>query len=159
MSKEIEIILNFRKYLLTQINGLSVEDLNYVPENHNNNIIWNLGHLNAVVQALCYRSSQLPLRIDDPYFASFLPGTSPNHYIVLTEIDIIKQQLITSIAGLNKDLEKGLFTTYHPVEKVKTVYDIDITTIDDALKYIIHHEGVHYNAIMQLKRIISKHAH
>src|SRR4051812_15438970 len=109
MNKSIEIILNFRRLLLTKIEILTVEELNFIPENYSNNIAWNLGHLNAVMQALCYKSSQLPVTINNDFFSPFLPGTRPSHFMDRSTIEIIKQQLFTAVNQLNTDLESGLF--------------------------------------------------
>ncbi len=47
MNKQIEILRNTRKHLLSFINDLSTEELNEIPQGFNNNIIWNLAHLTA----------------------------------------------------------------------------------------------------------------
>ncbi len=65
MNKNIEKIKNLRLFLLKQIDGLTVEQLNQVPIRHNNNIIWNLGNLICAVQNLCYVRSGLPIVVED----------------------------------------------------------------------------------------------
>ena len=154
MHKNIDLILNFREYLLTKIDAFSAEELNYIPENFNNNIIWNIGHLNAVLQALCYRSSGLPIPLEEKYFYPFLPGTKPADFIPENEITIIKQQLVTVVQQLDMDLGNGLFKQYHKSEKIEQIYHIQLNDINDAIHYITHHEGIHFNAILSLKRVI-----
>lgn len=154
MQKNIDLIFNFRKYLLAKIDSFSAEELNYIPENFNNNIIWNLGHLNAVLQALCYRNSGLPIPLEEKYFYPFLPGTKPSDFIDENEINIIKQQFITTVQQIQIDLENGLFKQYNKPEKIEQIYNIQLISISDAIDYITHHEGIHFNAILMLKRVI-----
>ncbi|WP_207431314.1 DinB family protein [Sabulibacter ruber] len=156
MDKNIEIILNFRKYVLAQIESLDAEQLNFIPANFTNNIIWNVGHINAVLQALCYRYSGLPIKTDEKYFHPFLPGTKPDGFLDSNEIQLIKRQAIETVHQLKTDLENGSFKQYTKVEKIETVYGITVASIQDTLKYVTHHEGIHYNAITTLKRLVEK---
>jgi len=154
MDKSLEIIINFRKFLLAKIETLTVEQLNTIPEHFSNNIIWNVAHMNAVLQALCYANSGLPILVDENYFHPFLPGTKPVNVISENKVNNIKEQFITSLSQLNKDLDLGLFRTYKKAEKIEKVYNINVETIDDAIKYVTHHDGSHYHAILALKRTI-----
>ena len=154
MNKNVEIIINFRKYLLNNIDLLNAEQLNHIPENFNNNIIWNIGHLNAVLQALCYKSSGLPIKTEEKYYHPFLSGTKPSGLIDETEIKTIKQQFIKTVEELNTDLQNGLFKTYIKVARIEKVYNIQVETINDALDYVTHHEGIHLHAILSLKRVM-----
>lgn len=144
VNKNIEIIINFRKHLLTNIDALNIEQLNFVPPNFNNNIVWNIGHLNAVLQLFCYKNSGLPLKIEEKYFLPFLSGTKPTDFINENEIKTIKQQLVKSPEELSIDLENGLFEKYKKVERIEKVYNIQVETINDAINYLTHHEGIHF---------------
>jgi hypothetical protein len=154
MNKNIDIIHQFRTHLLAKIDSLTIEQLNCIPTGFANNIAWNLGHLNGVLQALCYQCSGLPITIDERHFHPFLPGTAPADSIGEDEVQLIKQQLIETVVDLRKDLENGRFQAYTKVEKIQKVYNINIATIYDALDYVTHHEGIHYHAILTLKRVI-----
>ena len=150
--KSLEIILNFRKYILKNINSLSVEELNAIPDAFNNNIIWNIGHMNAVLNALCYRTAGLPVLIDQEYFLPYLPGTKPQGPVKEDEILTLKEAFLKNAEQLQNDLTIRSFQNYVKVEKIETVYNIKIESIEDAIKYITHHEGIHFNAIMAIKR-------
>ena len=54
MTKQIEIVRSLREYLLSTVNELSTEQLNQIPDGSGNNIIWNLAHLIAAQQGICY---------------------------------------------------------------------------------------------------------
>lgn len=154
MNKSIEIILNFRKLLLLRIEPLTEEQLNLIPSGFSNNIIWNLGHMNAVLQALCYRNSKLPLTVENNSFLPFLPGTKPEESLNSNSIKLIKQQFIDSVNQLDKDLQTGVFKEYERSERIEKVYNIKVETVSDALKYVTHHDGIHFHAIMALRKVI-----
>jgi hypothetical protein len=59
MKKHLGWIKKTRTSLLNMISGLSLEQINKVPEGFNNNIIWNLGHLVSAQQGICYSRSGL----------------------------------------------------------------------------------------------------
>ena len=54
MTKQIEIIKKTRVSLLELVKDLSTEQLNKIPDGFNNNIIWNLAHMIAAQQGVCY---------------------------------------------------------------------------------------------------------
>ena len=154
MNKSLEIILNFRRILLSRIESLTTEQLNAIPVSYNNNIIWNLAHMNAVMQNLCYTCSGLPITIDEKYFQRFMPLTKPEGFIGDAEVLVIKTELISSVEKLNKDLEDGIFQSYTEVERIRRVYNIGVSSIDDAIRYTTHHEGIHFNAVLNMKRML-----
>jgi hypothetical protein len=156
MNKNIEIIFGFRRFLLSKIETLTVEQLNMIPEHFNNNIIWNIGHMTAVVNGLCYRNSGLPAVIDENYIHPFLSGTKPKEFINEYEINIMKQQFINIVSRLNTDLESGVFEHYKKAEKIEEVFGIKVETVSDAIKYLTLHDGIHFHAIFTLKRILEK---
>ena len=52
--RQFEILKLTRQYLLNDIKDLTVEQLNEVPAGFNNNIIWNVAHMLATQQGICY---------------------------------------------------------------------------------------------------------
>ena len=95
MNNNLENIKKYRQFLLAQISGLTLEHLNKIPAGYNNNIIWNLGHLVAATQAICYKRAGLMITIDDKYFTPFLTNTKPESLITSEEVEIIKELLIS----------------------------------------------------------------
>jgi len=154
MNKQLEKIKNFRLFVLKQISSLTNEQLNTIPGGYNNNIIWNLGHLVSATQAICYKRARLPVTIDDKYFSPFLPTTKPGNFINSEEINIIKELLISTINTLNTDLENNLFSNYTKSERIEQVYGIDVSNIDDAIEFLLYHEGFHSGYIVGLIRLV-----
>ncbi len=154
MNLQIEKIRKFRLFVLKQIGGLTSEQLNSIPQGYNNNIIWNLGHVVATTQALCYKRAGLPLTISDQYVNPFLPTTKPSGVISDDEIAVIKELLMTTLDTLEIDLTRNVFDKYTPSERIKEVYSIDILTVDDAIDFLVYHDGFHSGYIMSLLRLI-----
>ncbi len=154
MNKKIEKIKNCRLFLLKQISGLTSEQLNLVPEGYNNNIIWNLAHLLSATQAICYRRAGLPVTIDDKYFTPFLTNTKPGDFINNQEIEVIKKLFISSIDTLQTDFENKIFGNYTKSENIERVYGIDVSNIDDAIEFLLYHEGFHSGYIAGLIHLV-----
>jgi len=151
MNIEIERIIRTRKYLLGQIESLSTESLNKIPEGFNNNILWNIGHLIAAQQGICYVRSGATMVVDEKYFLNYKPGTAPTEFVDESEVAQIKSLLITSLDSLEDDIHNNLFKNY-PLWTTR--YGVDIASIDDALQFIMFHEGLHSGTIMALKRLV-----
>lgn len=154
MEKKIEKIKKFRLFLLSQVEALTAGQLNSIPSGYNNNIIWNIGHLISAQQTMCYIRAGLPVTIDDKYFNSYLSGTKPGAFVDDKEISIIKELLLSTIDRLQTDYDKKLFINYTPSAGILKVYGFEVNNIDEALEYLLYHEGFHGGYITALKRLV-----
>ena len=112
MLNAIQTIANTRSYLLKTINDLSIEHLNRVPTGFNNNIVWNVGHLIAAQQGICYSRCSLKPVVDEKYQAPFRPGTRPEQPVEQAELDMLFSLLISSLDQLDRDYQHHLFDGY-----------------------------------------------
>lgn len=154
MNKKIEKIKCFRHFLLKQIASLTTQQLNEIPNKYNNNIIWNLAHLICAEQSMCYVRAGLPIVVDEKYFAPYMPTTKPEAFINEREIETIKELFISSIERLSSDFDKNIFDTYSPSAMTPKVYGVEVATIDDALDFLLYHEGLHGGYIISLKHLL-----
>ena len=153
LDKSIDTILATRKLFIKLIENLSIEQLNNVPEGFNNNIIWNFAHVVVTQQIICYKLSGLPLKIDEKYQPLYSKGTKPEGFADENEVAFFKQQAITLMDELVADLGRNLFRNFKPYT---TSFNVELTNIGDAVKFIIMHEGLHLGYAMALKRVMSK---
>lgn len=153
MNRQMDTIKKVRLYLLDQVKDLSVEELNEIPPGFNNNIAWNLGHLVAAQQGVCYARAGVKPIVDEQFMATYKPGTKPERYIDDTEIQLIKDVLITSLDQFESDYEKNLFTNY---TAFTTRYAVELPNIDDALQFLYYHEGLHSGHVIAVKRLVKK---
>lgn len=153
MIQQIENIKTIRTALLTLVENLTIEQLNKVPEGFNNNIIWNLAHLTAAQQGICYIRAGLKPIIQEKYLSPYLPGTKPEHFVDSAEVEVLKTLLLSSLEEFKSDYKKDFFTNY---TTFTTRYGVEITSIDDAINFLPFHEGLHFGYIMALKRVNSR---
>ncbi|MBO9675094.1 MAG: DinB family protein [Sphingobacteriaceae bacterium] len=140
-----------RTFVLELVKNLSTEQLNQIPTGFNNNIIWNIAHLTAAQQNLCYVRSGLKVTVDEKYFSLFLSGTRPVKFIEKEEIISIFDILLNSMDRLATDYTSGIFVTFDPWDKR---YGMKLNSIEDAINFVPFHEGMHIGYIMALKKLI-----
>ncbi|GAC1417873.1 MAG: DinB family protein [Flavisolibacter sp.] len=151
MIKQISSIIKTRQFILETIKDLSDEQLNRVPANFNNNIIWNMGHLIAAQQGVCYRRSGLPLKVDESFFDTYKPGTKPELKLSPQEIEIIKNLLFSTLDQLEEDYQAKIFGNYG---SFSTRYGLEIASIENAIDFLPYHEGLHTGTIFSLRRLV-----
>lgn len=151
MNDQIEIIKNTRAYILELVRALSIEQLNKVPAGYNNNIIWNLGHLVAAQQGVCYARAGMKLRVDEDFFDTYKKGSKPETFLGEEEFNKIKGLFFSSLDVLKQDYDNGLWTSY---TAWTTSYGVALNTIEDAIQFLNFHEGLHTGYIMALKRVV-----
>jgi hypothetical protein len=155
MDNRIEKIKKVRLFLLNQIKELSADQLNKIPNGFNNNIIWNLVHLIGAQQGICYLRAGQSAIIPEKYIAPFFTNTKPERIIVEEEIKEIQTLLIDTIDTLQRDFAKELFKSYTPSPNILRVYGFEVKGIDDALEFLLYHEGYHSGCVLALKRAVS----
>lgn len=151
MTKTIETIKLTRTSLLEAVKDLSIEQLNKIPAGFNNNIIWNLAHLVAAQQNICYKRAGLEPVIEDRFFTPFLPGTKPEGFINAEDVETIKGLFFSTLDQLDADLQNGTFANY---KSWTTRYGNSINSGEEAVAFLPFHEGIHTGYIWALKRVI-----
>jgi hypothetical protein len=151
--KSIETVQATRTLFLALMDGLSIDKLNEIPEGFNNNIIWNFGHVIVSQQILCYKLAGLPLKIGEAYISKYSKGTKPASFIDENEWAFLKQQSTHLLEELITDIEKGLLDNY---TSYTTSFGVPLNSIEDAVKFLTMHEGLHLGYAMALKRIVNK---
>ncbi|MDI3318312.1 DinB family protein [Pinibacter soli] len=155
MDKRVEKIKGFRTFLLQQIEELTIDQLNKIPDGFNNNIVWNIAHMICTEQIVCYVRSNLPVIVEDKYFSPYLPGTKPTSFVDVDDVAIIKQFFTGTSDQLNADLDHKSFANYSPSVAIPKTYGFEVNNIDDALEYLLYHEGLHSGYVMSLKRMVT----
>jgi hypothetical protein len=152
MNFSIEALKKTRAFSLQLAEGLSNEILNTVPPGFNNNIIWNLGHLVAAEQGILYVRGGLEPQVPADFMKRYTRGTKPEGPVGSDEIALIKAQLGSTLPGLEANLAADKFAGY---PAWTTPYGVELRDIDQALRFLLFHEGMHTGYIMALKRAIA----
>ena len=151
MKKDIKLFREIRMRLVKELNDLTLEQLNYIPESHNNNVMWNIGHCLVVQQLLCYGLSGLPSYVDKSVILKYEKGSKPEGTATQEEVDWIKDMLLKSVDLLEKDKEDGKFKTFKP----HTVgFGAHLTSVEDSVRFNNAHEGLHYGYLLALKKLL-----
>ncbi|MGY0040774.1 DinB family protein [Pedobacter sp. NJ-S-72] len=153
MDHIINNVKQVRAHSIESISGLSAAQLNEIPEGFNNNIIWNLAHLVAAQQGICYLRAGLETFVDKEFYLSYTGGTKPNGIVSEEDIAHIKTLLISTLDQFKIDYHNQIFENY---KGWTTRYGVDLNSVDDAVTFLSFHEGLHLGYIMALKRIILK---
>lgn len=153
VNRQIENIRRTRSYIIDLVKDLSLEKLNKVPHGFNNNIFWNLGHLVAAQESICYTKGALAAPIPEKEYAAFKPGTRPERFFDNNEEDEIKSLMISSVDVLQNDYQNGVFNGFVPWTNR---YGNRLNDIDEAIAYLQFHEGLHLGVITSLKRLVQK---
>ncbi|MFK7900558.1 MAG: DinB family protein [Cyclobacteriaceae bacterium] len=153
MEKEFDLLTQTRKNVLSSIDGLTLGQLNEIPEGFNNNIIWNVAHLLCTQQLLCYGLAKLPLRYEKEFIDKTRKGTKPESAYTQEEISFIKEELLLSVETMSSDYNKGLFEGKE-YPNYLTSYGVAISSIDVAINFNNIHEALHYGYIMAQKKAL-----
>jgi DinB superfamily len=151
MEKSTEIIKETRIRFLNLMNDLSIDALNKVPTNFNNNIIWNFGHIIATQQVLCYQLSNVHMKLGVEYIQRYAKGTKPHVSVSQKEIDFLKQHALDTVEELETDFRSNVFNNFQPYT---TGFGVRLNDISDAIKYVSTHETLHLGYAMALKRLV-----
>jgi hypothetical protein len=151
IDKQLDILRQPRLKILNILESFSLEQLNMIPAGYNNNIIWNLGHMVAAQQGVCYKRAGVETRISDGFFQSYKPDSKPDGFVDAAGFEEIKRLLTTSLDDLKQDLEKGIFGNY---PAWTTRYGVEITSIEDAIAFLPFHEGLHIGYIMAMRKLV-----
>ena len=144
-------IKNTRIFILELVKDLSTEQLNKIPSGFNNNIIWNIAHLTAAQQNMCYIRSGLETTVEQKHFSPFLSGTKPEKFIEQKEVDSIFDVLLSSMDRLAADYSSHIFLKFDPWDKR---YGMKLNSIEDAINFVPFHEGMHIGYIMALRKLV-----
>ena len=151
MSYHFDLLKRIRANFLNKIADLTTEQLNHTPEGLGNNIAWNLGHLVATQQLLCYRLAGVPCRVSDAVIDKYRKGTAPTEKIEAAEIEELKKLLIDTIEWTIEDFNNGLFKNY---KTYPTSFGVTLTSSEDALSFNNIHEGMHYGNVIVMEKLV-----
>jgi hypothetical protein len=154
MNENIHRIQGARQFLLNVVNGLTDSQLNHIPAGYSNNIIWNLAHVTATMQLLCYGRSGLGYTINEPYVLPYLPTTKPEAVVSEEDIKTVKNQLIQPLEQMDEDYRTGIFQAYTHSETILKKYGMPVTSIDEALAFVLFHDGMHTGYVLAMKHLV-----
>jgi hypothetical protein len=149
MKNHFEILNITRNNILNSIKDLSLSELNKIPIGFKNNVIWNVGHIVATQQLLCYKMSGLDMALDAAFIAKYMKGSFAVGDASQEELDYIVKQLKELPAKVEADYANQLFKEYNTYT---TSYNITLNDVEQAIQFNNVHEGLHLGYIMAMKK-------
>ncbi len=150
MKYQFEILKTTRVNIVKLLEGLTLAQVNTIPEGFRNNILWNAGH-NVVVQGmLCYGLSGNALPFSDVMRDKYKKGTVPSAFSQ-ADLDAVLELLVTLPIKMEEDYNSGVFNEYKPYE---TSYGITLSTIEEAISFNNLHDGLHFGYMMAIRKLV-----
>ncbi|GAA5024025.1 hypothetical protein GCM10011506_07290 [Marivirga lumbricoides] len=140
-----------RNLYLEYFEKYTLEQLNKIPVGFNNNLIWNIGHIIVAQQALVYKGSNLEGYIPEKLFGLYKPGTKPTGQTTQTEVDELKELLISLIDQTIQDFRNDTFETFN--ERM-TGTGFHLSSLADAFEFNNYHEGLHLGYMMSIRKFV-----
>jgi len=151
MKAQFSIFKQNRQVFIRLIEGLTLEQLNEIPDGFVNNIAWNFCHMVVSQQTLCYVKAGRQPRISQSHIDKYGRGTRPGDFIGKEEIDFFKEQAIRLIDEFESDWNAGLFTEY---QAFTTSLGVALNTCEEALHYAFGHDQLHLGYSQALRRAV-----
>lgn len=151
MTKQFDILLKNRRILHRILHQTPKEELFKIPEGFRNNIWWNIAHAVVTQQLLVYKLSGLTIQIEDELIHKYRKGTVPEEEPSDLEMEKISGYLESTVHQMQKDYEAGKFKNF---ETYMTTPKVELANTEDAISFLVFHEGIHLGAILALQKAI-----
>lgn len=152
MAFPLEVLQNTRKSFKKILENTSLENLNKIPNGSKNNIIWNIGHILVTEQLLAHRLSGLKPMVSDDLIEKYKKGSQPEGPVDQQEVDLIKDLLETTVENTSELYSKESFKNFK--EYTVSTTGNTLTNIDEALQFILFHEGMHLGIVMSQLKVV-----
>jgi len=146
VNQYLETLENNRKVLVDLTKALNEEQLNFIPRGHNNNIIWNMGHMLVVSESLLYKTSGSKPPLHGFDINRFGRNTRPDQVFNQSQISEISEALLRTVAIFN-DTTSGMAATDRGTNE-------GFVLTQDTLQFLLFHENIHYKTVIRLIRAV-----
>ncbi len=153
MEKTFKFIIDARKAFIGLIDGLTIEQLNHIPDGFNNNIIWNFGHIIVATQGLCYLRTGVKPDYVVKYGPSYTKGTKPTYTVSQEEVDDLKVLALQTIQQIEKDYNADVFKEITPFST--STFHAVMNSIEEVIVTTAGHDNLHFGYALAQRRIIN----
>ncbi|MEQ2525231.1 DinB family protein [Bacillaceae bacterium CLA-AA-H227] len=152
MNERHEVLFNqlatYRSELIGVAQSVTAEEAESIPNGFNNNIRWNLGHVYLDQYLWIQSVTKEKVNVPAEFQSWFAYGTSPSDFTketpTLEELIVLLEQQPEDIKSVyGERLEEKLVPT-----------EMGMHTIEQVLIRTIFHEGMHLQAILDIKKCL-----
>lgn len=152
MNTELELFRATRNNTINVLKGLSLDQINEIPDGFTGNIAWHIGHMVSTHKGLVYQLNSAPSGLEKDFIVKYKKGSLPKDPMSQEEFEFITEQLLNQIDELEEDLQKDDF--FGKNIPYATSYNYDLNSFEECLKFSNLHQALHLGYIMALKRSI-----
>lgn len=134
--------------MMRELDGLTDEQMLHIPDDREDNILWNVGHLLCSLSRLTYVFSGHPLPIPEGYLPIFGKDTSARDWQANPDVRTVVDRFVELPQQVELDYKEGIFTEY---KTLQIIPDEDIASIEEAIAFHCFHEGLHIGKVLTLK--------
>lgn len=145
-------IIQTRKIFTDLVDGMTLDQLNVIPEGFNNNIAWNYGHIVVSTPGLVYIRTGIEAELTIPLREAYGKGSKPTYYISQEEIDGFKAEVISTVKEIKQDYDAGIFFDITPYST--STYKLELYTIEEVLIATLMHDNLHLGYAQAQRRKI-----
>lgn len=149
----VRVLRHTRQTIHKAVADLTPDQCHAIPSGFDNNIAWNLGHILAVQQRICYLHVGLDSLMPASMIEMYVPGTSPADWSTRPDSAELVSLVMAHQEALERDYAAGRFPT--AVAERTTSTGLALRTFDELLMFNNYHEGLHYGTILSLKNLVA----
>lgn len=153
MSASFLLTRKSRENYLKILDSFTSDHLNTVPIGFNNNIIWNIAHVVATYEILCYKLNNIPMHLDALFVDEYKKGTHPQKMVDDTFIQSLKKTMMEQLDWIENDYKNGVFPIQVP-KPYMTSFNFELKSIEDIVAFNNVHESLHMGIVMSLRKFI-----
>ena len=152
MNFTFEVFEKTRGFFKLFLEQLSLEELNKIPTGYNNNIIWNIAHVIATEQVLIYKLSGVPMLVSDDFVNAYKKGSKPEADVTQADVNLISELLTETAKQTQINYSNNAYVTFP--EYTPETTGTTIHNIDEALTFVLFHEGLHLGIVKSLLKSV-----
>ena len=149
METSLKLFRTARENVIRILDGLTLEEVNTIPEGYNNNLIWHAGHLVATHRGLVYSFAGIDSELDKDFIQRYKKGSKPEQPVDQEEYEMITTAILNQVDELEEDLKNGVLKQYQPYQ---TSFNFEITSNEESIEFNNMHQALHISSMMALKR-------
>ncbi len=151
IQNDLQLLRVTRENILGLVKGLSLEQLDSIPEGLNNSLIWNIGHVIVTQQLLVYKLSGLDPLMPEALIEKYRKGSKPDGATGTDEWEYLQEAAFSLIEQTEADYHAGKFSSYIPYT---TSYRVELTSVEQAIGFNNMHESMHLGNMLVMKKLV-----
>lgn len=134
------------------IENYSFEELNTIPETHNNSMLWNYGHSIVTQHLLSFGVSGLELEIPMDIVNRYRKGTAPKESeLTQADLDYFNSNSERLFKLAKETYDRGGFANF---KSYTTSFGVELDTIEAAILFNNIHMGMHFGYLLAIRKLI-----